>query len=60
MSAVRWFSEFEATIPQGIREQLHAMPYAGRVALIPVRPAHEMRGFLRGMNTTIDREDDRL
>jgi len=36
------------------------MRYANRVEFIPVRPMQEMRGFLRGMDTTIEREDDRL
>jgi hypothetical protein len=27
------------------------------VDLVPVRPMREYRGFLRGMDTTIDRED---
>ena len=31
-----------------------------RVEFIPVRPVQEMRGFLRGMTSTIEREEDRL
>ncbi len=38
----------------------HLMRYANRVEFIPVRSIREMRGFLRGMDTTITREDDRL
>ena len=59
---------FQVVIPQAIREALRLTPgeklrvvrYADRVEIIPVRPIQQMRGFLRGMNTTIEREDDRL
>ena len=60
--------KFQVVIPQAIREALRLTPgeklrvlrYADRVEFIPVRPIQQMRGFLRGMNTTIEREDDRL
>lgn len=39
---------------------LHRLCYADRVELIPVRPIRQMRGFLRGMDTAIEREGDRL
>jgi AbrB family looped-hinge helix DNA binding protein len=66
MSTVTLSSTFEVVIPEEIREslqlvpgeKLHVMPFAGRVELIPVRPVQSMRGFLRGMNTTIDRDED--
>ena len=60
--------QFQVVIPQAIREALHltageklrVLRYADRVEFIPVRPMPEMRGFLRGMDTTIKREDDGL
>lgn len=60
--------KFQVVIPQAIWEALHltvgeklrVMRYAGRVEFIPVRPIQQMRGFLRGMNTAIEREADRL
>lgn len=68
MSTVTLSPQFEVVIPKAIcealhltaGEQLHVMPYAGRVEFIPVRPIQEMRGFLRGMDTSIEQEDDRL
>lgn len=68
MSTVTLSANFEVLIPQAIREalqltageQLHVIPYAGRVEFIPVRPIRQMRGFLRGMDTKIESEDDRL
>jgi hypothetical protein len=34
--------------------------YEDRIELIPIRPTREMRGFLKGIDTTIEREPDRL
>jgi hypothetical protein len=31
----------------------------GRIELIPMRPVKEMRGLLRGIDSTIEREPDR-
>lgn len=37
------------------------VPYAGGVRLVPVRPARELRGMLRGMDITFIRdEEDRV
>lgn len=68
METVTLSPKFQVVIPQSIREALQLRPgeklrvmrYAGRVEFIPVRPMQQMRGFLRGMDTTIEREDDRL
>jgi AbrB family looped-hinge helix DNA binding protein len=68
MNTVTLSSKFQIVIPRAIREELELVPgekfrvlrYGGRVELIPVRPIKEMRGFLKGMDTTIEREDDRL
>jgi AbrB family looped-hinge helix DNA binding protein len=69
MSTVTLSPSFEVLIPQEVREALHLTPgeqlrvvhYAGRVELIPVRSVETMRGFLRGMDTNIERDDeDRL
>lgn len=68
MDTVTLSSKFQVVIPLAVREELQLTPgeklrvlrYADRVELIPVRPIEEMRGFLRGMDTNIEREDDRL
>ena len=39
---------------------MRVLRYGDRVEFIPVRPIQEMRGFLRGMDTGIEREGDRL
>jgi AbrB family looped-hinge helix DNA binding protein len=68
MDTVTLSPKFQVVIPQAIREALHltageklrVLRYDNRVEFIPVRPIQQMRGFLRGMDTSIEREDDRL
>jgi hypothetical protein len=46
----------------GVRpgEKFQVMDYDGRVQLIPLRKMREMRGLLRGMDSTLTREADRV
>ncbi len=68
MSTVTLSPKFQVVIPQQVRQLLGLMPgeklrvvsYAGRVELIPVRSMKSLRGFLKGMDTAIEREKDRL
>lgn len=68
METVTLSSKYQIVIPQSIREQMNLTPgekirvlrYLDRVELIPVRPITEMRGFLEGMDTEIEREEDRI
>ena len=68
METVTLSPKFQVVIPLAIREALHltagekfrVLRYGDRVEFIPVRPMKEMRGFLRGMDTTVEREGDRL
>jgi len=60
--------KFQVVIPKAIRERLELRPgqkvqaivYEGRIELIPLRPVRKMRGYLRGIDTVIKRERDRL
>jgi AbrB family looped-hinge helix DNA binding protein len=60
--------KFQVVIPKPIREllelkagdKIQAVVYNRRIELIPVAPLDRMRGFLRGIDTTIEREGDRL
>lgn len=59
--------KYQVVIPRKIRESLklrpgqkiHVIEYGNRIELIPERKISEMRGFLRGMNTEVEREQDR-
>ena len=68
MQTVTVSPKFQVVIPKEMRESLTLAPgqkvqallYENRIELIPVRPIKKMRGFLKGIDTTIDRETDRL
>ena len=68
MSIVTLSPKFQVVIPQQVRQRLGLTPgeklrvvsYAGRIELIPVRPMKSLRGFLKDMDTAIDREKDRV
>lgn len=67
MSQVTISPKFQVVIPRHIREQLalepgqkvQALVYDNRIEFIPARAARRMRGFLKGIDTTVDRSDDR-
>ncbi len=68
MEAVKLSSKFQVVIPRAVREQLdlvagqkmQVITYGNRIELIPERPISAMRGFLNGIDTRVEREDDRL
>lgn len=68
METVTVSPKFQVVIPKEIRESLKLAPgqkiqallYENRIELIPLRPIKKMRGFLKGIDTNIDRETDRL
>ena len=59
--------KFQVVIPKAIRELLkvrpgqkvHAIVYDNRIELIPVQPIGKLRGYVRGIDTEVEREDDR-
>ena len=68
MEVVTVSPKFQVVIPKTIREalviepgqKLHAVRYEGHIELIPVRPMKAMRGFLKGIDTAVPRESDRV
>jgi AbrB family looped-hinge helix DNA binding protein len=60
--------KYQVVIPKRVRRKLGLTPgqkvqaivYENRIELVLVRPVRKMRGFLKGIDTRIDREDDRL
>ena len=62
------FAEYQVVIPKAIRAQLklragqkvQAIAYQNRIELVPVKPARQMRGFLKGISTDVPRERDRV
>lgn len=68
MNTVTVSPKFQVVIPRQIRKRmglepgmrLHVFNHDDRVEFIPVRSPKSMRGFLKGIDTTIEREEDRL
>jgi AbrB family looped-hinge helix DNA binding protein len=69
METVTISPKYQVVIPKSIRERLglspgqkvQAIAIGERIELVPVRPARELRGLLRGMDTSFEREkDDRV
>lgn len=67
MATVTISPKFQVVIPKEIRERLNLRPGAkveavldgDRVILIPLRDVRELRGYLRGIDTTVERDRDR-
>jgi AbrB family looped-hinge helix DNA binding protein len=68
MDTVTISPKFQIVIPRAIREALglepgqkvQAMQYGDRIELIPLRPVRAMRGFLKGIDTAVARDKDRV
>ncbi len=67
METVTLSPKFQVVIPKSTRESLKlsagqkvkVIAYENRIELIPVRPMKKMKGFLKGIDTGVPREDDR-
>ncbi|TCT21966.1 AbrB family looped-hinge helix DNA binding protein [Thiobaca trueperi] len=69
MASVTLSSKFQLSIPKAIREDMHlqagqkfaVIPKGDTIVLAPIRPLDEMRGILRGADTSDYRDrTDRL
>ena len=68
MTAVTVSPKFQVVIPKEIRESMgivsgqkvQVMTYQNRIELIPLKPMRELRGLLKGIDTDVERDSDRL
>jgi AbrB family looped-hinge helix DNA binding protein len=68
MTSVTVSPKFQVVIPKDVRESMgiisgqkvQILTYRNRIELIPIKPMKEMKGFLRGIDTEVERDDDRL
>ena len=68
MSAVTVSPKFQVVIPQAVRKAMGLAPgtklqvvhYEDRIEMIPVRSCKSLRGSLRGIDTSVPRERDRI
>jgi len=67
METVTVSPKYQVVIPSRVRELLGVKPgqkvkvilYDNRIEMIPVKPIREARGFLKGIDTSVEREPDR-
>ncbi|MCB0115220.1 MAG: AbrB/MazE/SpoVT family DNA-binding domain-containing protein [Caldilineaceae bacterium] len=68
MDAVTVSPKYQVVIPRKVREALGIEPgqkvqviaYQNRIELVPIRSARSLRGFLKGIDTSVEREADRI
>lgn len=68
MSSVTVSPKFQVVIPKDIRDavgivsgqQIQMLAYGNRIELIPIKPMREMKGFIKGIDSDVARDEDRL
>lgn len=66
MDTVTLSSKYQIVIPRAIREKWQVKPgqkvrliiYGSRLEIVPVRDIKAARGFLKGMSSEIEREEE--
>ncbi len=67
MATVRVSPKFQVVIPKEVREAMRLRPgqrlvvfrHQNRIELVPVEPIRRLKGFLKGIDTSVPREGDR-
>lgn len=68
MPVVTVSPKFQIVIPRKVRDSMGIRPgekirvfqYGERIEFIPVRKMRSLRGFLKGIDTTVERDGDRV
>ena len=68
MVAVTVSPKFQVVIPKEIREsmgifagqKIQVITYKNRIELIPIKPMKKLRGSLKGLDTEVARDEDRI
>ena len=68
METVTISPKFQVVIPQRVREAMglrsgekaKVFSFRNRIEIVPARDIRTLRGYLKGINTSFDREGDRL
>lgn len=68
MKSVKVSPTFQVVIPKEVRQSMRLKPgtrlaviqYAKRMELVPLRPMKSLRGSLKGIDTDVPRDEDRV
>jgi AbrB family looped-hinge helix DNA binding protein len=68
MTIVTVSPKFQVVIPSDVRtalgirpgQKLQVLALGDQIRLVPVKPIKALRGFVKGIDTTVKRERDRL
>ena len=68
MTAVTVSPKYQVVIPKQVREsmgifsgqKIQVLTYQNRIELIPIKPMKKMKGFLKGIDTEVSRDKDRI
>jgi len=68
MTTVTVSPKYQVVIPKSVREsmgiisgqKIQILTYQNRIELIPIQPMKKMRGFLKGINTSVKRDKNRV
>ena len=68
MAAVTISPKFQVVIPKAVRQRMGLRPgqkvrvlqFENRIELIPIEPIEALRGFVKGIDTTVVRDKDRI
>jgi AbrB family looped-hinge helix DNA binding protein len=68
MNTVTLSSEYQVNFPKEIFEPIgceagtsfEVITYNNRIELVPIKPMSQLFGMLKGIDTNIEREEDRL
>jgi len=68
MKAVTVSPKYQVVIPKEVREsmgifsgqKIQVLTYQNRIELIPIKPMKKLKGFLKGIDTEVSRDKDRI
>jgi AbrB family looped-hinge helix DNA binding protein len=68
VNTVTLSKEYQLIIPEEISKSIglepgssfEVLPYNNRIELIPISPIKEVKGIFKGIDTNIERDDDRV
>jgi AbrB family looped-hinge helix DNA binding protein len=68
MNKVTLSNKYQVIIPKEVREKIglkagvsfEVIIYSNRIELVPIRPMKSLKGILKGIDTNIIRDEDRI